>query len=243
MKVTLIVPTLNELVGMKVVMPRIRPEWCDQVIVLDGSSTDGTIEEAKKMGYEVYTQREKGLWNGYRELFMSGLVKGDIIVTFSPDGNSVPEGIPLLSKAVELLGHDVVIASRYACGARSDDDTKITRLGNWLFTTLINLLCRGRHTDALVMFRAYRREVIEKLGFLEETPKVHKLLQRVSGLSSWESPMCIRALRMGLKVAEIPIDEPRALKVKRRQHWVVHGFVILLQILYEGLFRRKNGVD
>ena len=243
MKTTLIVPTLNELTGLKVVMPKVKPEWCEQVIVLDGSSTDGTLEEAKRLGYEVYIQKEKGLWNGYRELFLSGLVKGDIVVTFSPDGNSIPEGVPLLSKALELLGHDIVIASRYACGAHSDDDTRITRLGNWLFTKLVNVLCRSRYTDALVMFRAYKREVVEKLGFLEETPKAHRMLQRVSGLSSWESPMCIRASKRGLRVAEIPIDEPKALRVKRRQHWIVHGFVILLQILYEGVFRRSNGVD
>ena len=243
MKTTLIVPTLNELTGLKAVMPKVKPKWCEQVIVLDGTSTDGTLEEARKLGYEVYIQKEKGLWNGYRELFMSGAVKGDIVVTFSPDGNSVPEGIPLLSKVIELLGHDMVIASRYACGAHSDDDTKITKLGNWLFTKLVNALCRGRYTDALVMFRAYRKEIVEKLGFLEETPKTHKLLQRISGLSSWESPMCIRASKAGLRVAEIPVDEPKALRVKRRQHWTVHGFVILLQILYEGLFRRPHGVD
>jgi len=239
MNTTVIVPTLNELTGLKAVLPKIRPEWCNQVIILDGNSTDGTLEEARRMLYEVYVQKEKGLWNGYRELFLSGMVKGDIIITFSPDGNSVPEGIPLLSKTMELLGFDMVIASRYACGAHSDDDTKITKLGNWLLTKLANILCRGRYTDALVMFRAYRREVIEKLGFLEETPKIHKLLQKVSGLTSWEPPMSIRASKAGLRVAEIPLDEPKALRV-RRQRTLIHGFVLLSQILYEGTRRSRR---
>jgi len=240
LETTLVVPALNELIGMKAIMPKVKPEWCKQVIVLDGHSTDGTIELAKQMGYEIFEPESEGLWNQYRELFLSGLVKGDIVVTFSPDGNSVPEGIPLLIGAIELLGHDIVIASRYACGARSYDDTRITRLGNWLFTKLVNLLCGSRNTDAMMMFRAYKRKVVEKLSFTEETPKVHKLLQKISGLSSWESVMCIRASRAGLKIAEIPVDEPPnyANDGRRRQHWIKHGFVILAQILYEGLFRK-----
>ena len=44
MKVTLIIPTLNELGGMKLIMPRIRMEWVDQIIIVDGGSKDGTIE-------------------------------------------------------------------------------------------------------------------------------------------------------------------------------------------------------
>lgn len=241
-KTTLIIPTLNELMGVKAIMPKVKPEWCDQVIVLDGKSTDGTVELARQMGYEIYTQKEAGLWNGFRELFLSGMVKGDIIVTFSPDGNSVPEGIPILSKIVELLDYDIVIASRYALGASSLDDTPITRFGNWLFTSLINLLCRDKYTDALVMFRAYKREVVETLGFLDETPKTHRWLQKISGLSSWEPPMSIRASKAGLRVAEIPIMEPPNVNGygKRRVRWVKHGFILLAQILYEGCIRQQN---
>jgi len=239
-KTTLVVPTLNELTGLKEIMPKVKPEWCEQVIVLDGHSTDGTVEQARQLGYEVFEPESEGLWNQYRELFLSGLVRGDIVITFSPDGNSVPEAIPILSQVIELLDKDMVIASRYACGAHSEDDTKITRLGNWLFTKLVNVLCINKYTDALVMFRAYRREIIEKLGFLDETPKIHKWLQKISGLSSWEPPMAIRASKAGLKVAEIPVNEPAnySNKGRRRQTWIIHGFVILAQILYEGLFRR-----
>ena len=225
MKTTLIVPTLNELLGLKNIMPKVKPKWCEQVIVLDGGSSDGTKKQAREMGYEVFEAKSRGLWNEYKELFLSGLVKGDIVITFSPDGNSVPEAIPILSQTIELLNKDMVIASRYACGAHSEDDTKITRLGNWLFTKLVNILCINKYTDALVMFRAYRREIIEKLGFTDETPRVHKLLQKVSGLSSWESPMCIRASKAGLRVAEIPVDEPAnySNKGRRRQTWIYTG--------------------
>ncbi|MEE9543748.1 MAG: hypothetical protein V3V95_08195, partial [Thermodesulfobacteriota bacterium] len=44
LKITILILTLNEIDGMKEIMPRIKEEWYDQLIVVDGGSTDGTIE-------------------------------------------------------------------------------------------------------------------------------------------------------------------------------------------------------
>jgi glycosyltransferase involved in cell wall biosynthesis len=238
--ITIIVPTLNEFENFRKIMPKISHAWYDQIIVLDGGSIDGTADLALRMGYDVYIQKEKGLWNAYRELLLSGLVLGDIIVTFSPDGNSRPEGIPLLTGAISLLNYDLVIASRYACGAKSYDDSWITGFGNRLFTEFINFLSDGRYTDSLVMFRAYKRDIVEKLGFDKEVPKIHKWAQTISGLSSWEPPMSIRASKAKLRIGEIPVDEPANYN-GRRQHWMIHGFVLMTQILYEGFRKGKYG--
>ena len=54
MKTTLLIPTLNEVIGMKAIMPTIKREWVDQILILDGQSTDGTAEYAREQGYEVY---------------------------------------------------------------------------------------------------------------------------------------------------------------------------------------------
>ena len=94
MKITLILPTLNEIDGMKAIMPLISPDWYDQLIVLDGGSTDGTIEFAKEMGLDVHAQREVGLHNAYMEIY--DRIEGDAIMFFSPDGNSVAELVPQL---------------------------------------------------------------------------------------------------------------------------------------------------
>jgi len=101
MKTTLIVPTLNELKGLKAIMPKVKPEWCKQIIMLDPGSSDGSKELAREMDYEVFEPKSNTLWDEYKELFLSGIVKGDTIITFSPDGNSIPEGIPLLIEMIE----------------------------------------------------------------------------------------------------------------------------------------------
>jgi len=96
MKTTLLVPTLNEIDGMKAVMPRIKREWVDEIVVVDGGSTDGTVAYARDNGYLVVEQKLKGLVNAYREAMP--YVHGDIVITFTPDGNSVPRRYRLLSR-------------------------------------------------------------------------------------------------------------------------------------------------
>ncbi len=203
MKVTLVVPTLNEINGMKVIMPRVNRELLHQIIIVDGGSTDGTIEYAHEMGYEVHHQKERGIRLGLIENYPN--IKGDIIITFSPDGNSVPEEIPPLIEKMKL-GYDMVIVSRYLGDARSFDDTFISRLGNWSFTKIINFLFGFHYTDAMVMFRAYKRGVPEKLGIIKKRSALYEWI--IGRYISWEPQISVRCAKHRLKIGEIPGDEP-----------------------------------
>ncbi|HLD69374.1 MAG TPA: glycosyltransferase, partial [Candidatus Omnitrophota bacterium] len=80
MKVTLLIPTLNEIHGMKTIMPLVKKEWYDQLLIVDGQSTDGTIEYAKQMGYPLVIQKKKGMRNAYMESLPH--ITGDVILTF-----------------------------------------------------------------------------------------------------------------------------------------------------------------
>lgn len=233
MKVTLVVPTLNELEGLKKTMPLIKKEWVNQVVVLDGRSTDGSVEWAREQGYGTWTESESGLWAGYSEMFLIGKVKGDIVITFSPDGNSIPEIIPELVKKINE-GYDMVIASRYKDGATSEDDTKLTGFGNKMLTGLVNLLSGYKYTDSLVMYRAYRTDIVWQLGLTETPNWLQRRLMKLSGLYSWEPSLSIRAAKAHLRIAEIPASEPLAFR-ERRQNTFVHGITLLTQILHEAL--------
>src|SRR4051812_24009753 len=119
MKVTLLVPTLNEAVGMRTVMPKVKNEWVDQVLIVDGHSKDGTADIARQMGYDVVMQESPGIRGAYMDALP--FIKGDVILTFSPDGNSIPELIPACINKIKE-GYDMVIVSRYLAGAKSYDD-------------------------------------------------------------------------------------------------------------------------
>ncbi len=223
MKVSIVVYVLNELEGLRVMLPRIKKEWYDQLVFIDGGSTDGSVEYLQKNGYEVYRQIGFRWAGAYSEAFRRAT--GDILVDFSPDGNSVPERIPELIEKVKE-GHDMVTASRYVPGAKSDDDTPLTRFGNWLFTSMINLLFRAHATDSLVIFRAYRRSFLEKAGILDA-----QLGQCVTGL------LTIRCAKIKGMYTDIPGDEPRRLFGTSKLSVVVDGLRVLALILKEFALR------
>ncbi len=60
MKVALIIPTLNEIEGVKAVMPRIKRNWVNEIIFVDGHSMDGTIEYINEHGYSLFLEKRPG---------------------------------------------------------------------------------------------------------------------------------------------------------------------------------------
>jgi glycosyltransferase involved in cell wall biosynthesis len=235
MTTTLLIPILNEIGGMKVIMPLIDPKWVDQILILDGGSTDGSIEYAQKNGYEIIIQEKPGLRHAYVQAMNH--IRGDVIITFSPDGNSIPELIPpLIEKMKE--GYDMVIVSRYADGAKSYDDSLVTAFGNWLFTTVINVLHRANYTDSLVIFRAYKKNMVWDLDL--DKDDAYKMPEKMfRTLLSWEPLLSVRCAKRKLKYADIPGDEPARISGERKLQVLRWGAAYMTQILLETFFWGK----
>ncbi|MEL6721699.1 MAG: glycosyltransferase family 2 protein [Pseudomonadota bacterium] len=235
MKTTLLVMTLNEIEGMKVVMPQVDRSWVDQIIVVDGGSTDGTVEWAEQHDYEVYVQKKKGFRHAYTEVWP--LIRGDTVITFSPDGNSIPSLIPDLIDKMEN-GYDMVIASRYLGDAKSEDDDMITGFGNWLFTCTVNLLHGGHYTDAMVIYRAYRTALAKELDLHQETS--YALAEKLFFTKiSWEPLLSVRAAKAKLKITEIPGDEPPRIGGERKLKIIQWGCAYYFQFFRELWFWEK----
>lgn len=228
MRVTLMVPTLNEIVGMQKIMPLVKPEWCDQILIVDGMSTDGTAEYARQQGYDVVVQSKKGIRHAYMEAFPA--ITGDVVVTFSPDGNSIAELIPALIEKMRE-GYDMVIVSRYAPGAKSEDDDLLTGFGNWLFNRVINLLHGAHYTDCMVIYRAWRRDLFTELDMhKEESYAPEKLFGTVMGC---EPLLSVRAAKRKLKIGEIPGSEPPRVGGERKLQPFRWGGAYMAQVFRE----------
>ncbi len=208
--------SLNEIEGMRATLPRIPKEFLYEVIVLDGGSTDGSVEYAKSFGFKVVQQQEKGLVNGTKEGIAA--TTGDVVITFTPDNNMIPEKIPELIAKMEE-GYDMVVVSRYLPPAKSQDDHLISAFGNWMFTTLVNILFRTKYTDVLGFYRAYRKDLLKELDLEIKL--------------SIDTQLNIRCAKRKKKVAEIPGDEPPRIGGKSSRSIIWNGLVELHTILDE----------
>ena len=222
MTFTLLVFILNEIEGLRVVLPRIQKEWVDEFILLDGGSTDGSVEFAESLGFRVTRQKSKGLLEALREGI--GLVRTDCVIPFTPDNNMIPEKIPeLVAKAKE--GYDMVICSRYYGGAKSQDDNLITGFGNWMFTSIVNVLFGTRYTDLLGLYRVFRTDLIRRLGITIQI--------------SIDTQLCIRCATHGFKVTEIGGDEPKRIGGKSSRKIIKNGLIEVVTITKEFIFKKK----
>lgn len=215
MKVSLIIPTLNEANCIGQVLKELPKDCLHEILIIDGHSTDGTAEIVKNLGYRVITQEGKG----FGDAFACGArhSTGDILILMDGDGSHNPADIPkLLAKYKE--GYDYVMASRYLPESHSEDDTVVRSFGNWFFTKLVNLLHGLNVSDSLYLFTAIDRNLYELLDI------------RSKGFE-YCMELVIKAHKMGARFAEIPSIERKRISDTPKTNAVVHGWHILLETL------------
>jgi glycosyltransferase involved in cell wall biosynthesis len=222
MSVDLIIPTLNEIDGIKNIMPKIKNDWVDRILIVDGGSTDGTVEEAKRLGYEVISQKGKG--HGAAFLTAINATNSDYILLWSPDGNHEPEEIPKLVKKIKE-GYDQVLISRFGKTSINEDAGYFDTFGNKMFAFLVNCFFGGHWTDSLNESRIISRNAMMDIKEDIEKAKMSSTQQ-----------MSIRGLKRGQKICEIIGNERARIGGKRKMSPIPVGFGLSSQIIREFIF-------
>jgi glycosyltransferase involved in cell wall biosynthesis len=198
LSISVVIPTKNEARNIAWVLARIEP-IVDELIIVDGLSTDGTVEIVKALRPDavVILHAIPGKGEAVRAGFAAAT--GDLVVMLDADGSMDPGEI---QGFVEQLaaGHDVVKGSRFLPGGGTTDMTLLRRLGNQVFVRLSNALMGTRHTDLCYGYMAFRRSRLQQLrltssGFEIETELVRK--SQRAGLASVELPSFESARRFG----------------------------------------------
>ena len=220
MYATIFVLTLDEIDGVSAIMPKVKKEWADQIVLVDGGSTDGTIEKAKELGFEVIHQKNKGEGNACR--VGTDATESDFVMFFSPDGNDVPTDIPkLIQKTKE--GFDVVHISRFGKESISEDANWLERFGNNMFTFLVNSFFGGTYTDALNGFRIIKRKLWDELKTDAQFLNI-------------EQQTCIRLAKRKIPIYEIEGMEPKRIGGERKMRPLTTGAQLSYQIIKEFIF-------
>jgi glycosyltransferase involved in cell wall biosynthesis len=234
--VTVVIPAKNEARNLPHVLPAL-PEGLDQVILVDGGSTDGTADVARELvpDITVIGQTRKGKGNALACGFAAAT--GDFIVMLDADGSTDPAEIPRFVDALKH-GADFAKGSRFMPGAGSSDISRLRQRGNFVLNKIVNILYGTRYTDLCYGYNAFRRDCLEAIGLDASTEEGHDPGEMLWGDGfEVETLINIRVAKAGLRVFEVPSFERNRVYGTSNLNAFSDGFRVLRTIHTE----RKSG--
>ena len=187
--VSVVIPTLNEAQNIPWVLRRM-PLYVDEVVIVDGRSSDNTAEVARAVRGDVVVLNEQRKGKGAALRAGFAAASGDLIVMLDADGSMDPQEIGWF---ISPLQHDfdLVKGSRHVTGGGSEDLTWLRRAGNRALTGLANAVLHSNYSDLCYGYIAFRRECLEVLELESDGFEI-------------ETEVIVKAAKAGLRIAEVP---------------------------------------
>lgn len=195
-KLIVVIPALNEEASIATVIGKVprrfAPDVAVEVLVLNDGSTDDTVRVALEAGADhiVSFPQRRGLGaavrSGLREAYARG---ADVAVMIDADDEYPADYIPEVTAPIRSGQADYVLASRFAGRVRGMKLHR--RLGNYAFTLLQIVLLRKLITDGQTGFRAFSRDVLERMDIIHDY--------------NYAQVMTLNIVRQGFRLAEVPI--------------------------------------
>ena len=191
MKVTVVIPTLNEEQAIGKVVNAVPADWVHEVIVVDNGSTDDTARQASLAGARVIRESRPG----YGSACLAGAKAAagtDVIVFLDGDRSDDPQQLHTIAGPVLDNRADLVIGSRLKGVLEKGALPLHGRLGNRLIVLLLRLLYGANITD-IGSFRAIKAQILYDLNMEQMT-------------YGWPVEMVVKAARKGLRIESVPIN-------------------------------------
>jgi len=200
--VSIVIPAKNEARNLPHVFAKL-PADCE-VILVDGTSTDATVSEARRLRPDItvigQTRRGKGsaLACGF------AAAAGDFIVMIDADGSNDPGEIPNFVSALKE-GADFAKGSRFLPGGGSLDISIVRRFGNFWLNKIVNVLYGTRYTDLCYGYNAFRRECLEVMALdAGDAEALDDEIMKWGDGFEVETLINVRIAKAGLRVTEVP---------------------------------------
>ncbi|GCF08021.1 glycosyltransferase family 2 protein [Dictyobacter arantiisoli] len=216
--ISIVIPTRNEAQNLSYLLPQI-PADIEEIILVDGHSTDDTIAVAQKLRSDIRIIQQTGIGKG--DAMRAGFVActQDIIVMLDADGSADPAEIPFFVDALKR-GGDFAKGSRYLKGGGSSDITPLRQAGNWALCVLTNLLFREKFTDLCYGYNVFWRRcldlvTLDAMGF------------------DIEAQLCLRMLKAGVRMVEVSSMEHSRVFGESNLNTFKDGWLVLKVIVFE----------
>ena len=172
------------------------------LVICDGGSTDGSLEEKKLKKLQVNTllvKKDKGKQGAQLRMGIYWALKRGYRGVITIDGNYKDsiEDIPRFIQKLEE-GYDFVQGSRFIKGGRAVNTPPVRNIAvRLIHAPVISLTAGQRFTDTTNAYRAYsaRYLVDERVAPLRDVFMTYELLAYLS----------VRATQLGYKACEIPV--------------------------------------
>ena len=206
----------------------------DIKILVDDSSKDRTAELSRKLGVQTFIHDANyGYGRNQQTCYREALAAGaDIVVMVHPDYQYTPLLVPAMAGMVASGVYDMVLASRIlGGGARKGGMPLYKYVSNRLLTALQNLFLGVKLSEYHTGFRAFSRELLEKLPLLENSDDF-----------VFDNQMIAQAVMFGFKIGEIScptkyFEEASSINFKRS---VKYGLGVLATTI--GFVAHKTGI-
>lgn len=197
-KIVVVMPAYNAEKTLEKTYRDIPPGLIDEIILVDDKSRDKTVKIAKKLGLTVFIHPNNlGYGGNQKTCYWEALKrKPDIIVMLHPDYQYDATLMGELVKPIIDGRFDIMLGSRIRSRkeALEGEMPLYKYLGNRLLTIIENIILGLNLSEYHTGYRAYKREVLEKIPF-----------QRFSNDFVFDQQMLIAAAKYGFKIGEIPV--------------------------------------
>ena len=226
-RISVVIPAKNEAKNLPWVLPRIPPE-VDEIILVDGLSTDQTVEIAQMVRADLVVVHERRPGKGAALRAGFERATGDYIVMLDADCSMDPAEIP---QFVALLDqdHDMVKGSRFLAHGGTADMTLLRRAGNHGLLMLANLLYGSRYSDLCYGFVAFRRPLLEQMQLDADGFEI-------------EMQLVARATLLGARVAEVASFEAERMFGNSKLNTFRDGWRVLRTMVRERVRRVQSRI-
>jgi len=194
-KVVVVLPAYNAAKTLEATYNEIPHDIVDEIVLVDDASSDNTMEIAKKLKINTYVHlNNKGYGGNQKTCYREALKKGaDVVVMLHPDYQYTPKLLTALASMVAVGEFDIVLASRIlGRGALKGGMPFYKYLSNRFLTLAENILINQKLSEYHTGYRAFNREVLEKLPIEENSDDF-----------VFDNEILVQAVYFGFRIGEI----------------------------------------